>query len=99
MGLSPLLDPPPTLASAPGHHEKMGGLIETGVVTAPGKGTVIPIVDWSGEKMTRDLTVKLTRPIVYSAASMASGGAVTVAGDKQSFAVPELRVADAIILR
>ena len=99
MGLSPLLDPPPTLASAPGHHEKMGGLIETGVVTAPGKGTVIPIVDWSGEKMTRDLKVKLTRPIAFATAELASGGAVQVAADKQSFAVPELRVADAIILR
>ena len=63
------------------------------------KGTVIPLVDWSGEKTTRDVHVKLTRPIAFIAATLASGGAVTVARDKRSFAVPELRVADAIILR
>ena len=46
----------------------------------------------------------ITRPSNFvrtscQGATLASGGAVTVAGDKQSFAVPELRVADAIILR
>jgi hypothetical protein len=85
------LRPPPTLASDP--------LIETGVVSAPGKGSLIPLIDWTGAESTAAVTVTLTRPIAFTAVTMASGGAVTVAADKISFVVAELKIADAIILR
>lgn len=93
------LPPPPTLASAPGLPAASHGLIETGVVTAPGKGTVIPIVDWTGAESTASVTITLSRPIAFTATTLASGGAVTVAADKMSFVVAELKIADAIILR
>ena len=99
LGLSPLLDQPPTLCNAPGHRESMRGLIETGVVVAPGQGTLIPIIDWSGEKSTHDLHVNVTVPIAFQAASLASGRPLTVANDKRSFIIPELQIADAIVLR
>jgi hypothetical protein len=65
------------------------GLIETNVITATSlpprgagvaAGSVIPLIDWSGEASSAGVNVTLARAIAFSTATLASGGAVAVAG-------------------
>ena len=51
------------------------GLAARGQVTAPGKGSLIPLVDWSGRPASARVVVNLTRPLAYGAPGALAGGA------------------------
>lgn len=81
-------------------------LVEVGIVTAPSIGSVLPIIDWTGDGgggsgtngTATFVNITLASPITFTSATMATGASVVVSSDKLSFAM-NVTVADALILR
>ena len=73
-------------------------LVEVGVLTAPGKGTALPCINWAGSPIA-GFNVTLNAPIAFKTATLASGGKLTQQPGGKGFTF-DLRVtADVIILR
>lgn len=75
-------------------------LVEIGMVTAPGRGTVFPCVNWAGAAI-HGFVLTVHHELEYKQASLASGGTVTASkqGRSQSFTFDLADDADALILR
>jgi hypothetical protein len=74
--------------------------VDIGVLAASGKGTVLPVTNWSGSSV-KGLELTLQFKCKFSKATLASGGPVTATPLSSGFYkfVFDLEVADALILR
>jgi hypothetical protein len=74
-------------------------LVEVGIITAPGKGTILSCVNWAGTEIP-GFTVTINTPtIAFKSAMLASTGETLSATNKTSFTFHLRITADVVVLR
>ena len=98
--LSSPVDDPLYSVEAPRAVSGSNELVEIGMVTAPGRGTVFPCVNWAGSAI-EGFSLRVHHELEYKQASLASGGSVTASGQgwPKTFTFDLADDADALILR
>eukprot|EP00040_Diaphanoeca_grandis_P035110 m.219856 g.219856 ORF g.219856 m.219856 type:complete len:112 (+) comp33306_c2_seq1:57-392(+) len=73
-------------------------LVEVGFISAPKYGTALPCVNWAGVALP-GFNITLLAAVTYTHVTLASGHAVVVSANKQTFTFDLGITADTLILR
>eukprot|EP01046_Picozoa_sp_COSAG06_P020238 COSAG06_NODE_1475_length_9337_cov_6.585733_6_plen_199_part_00 len=73
-------------------------LVEVGIITAEGKGTAMPCINWSGGAIA-EFTITLNFELQYETATLASEGKIAVSADKRTVSFSMGETIDAVIFR
>lgn len=73
-------------------------LVEVGIITAEGKGTALPCINWSGGAIAA-FTITLNFELQYDTVALASEGKISVSADKRSFTFSMSDTIEAVLFR
>ena len=73
-------------------------LVEVGIITAEGKGTAMPCINWSGGPIA-NFRITLNFILKFENVTLASEGAVSVSADKRTISFSLGETIDAVIFR